>query len=424
MGNDGFWYSVGMVLANRRATKKAIKRINIENAANKGIINYQPSQIEAFFDDREPLGNIIISGGDASIRSRAASRAIECAYIQGFSPVIIYGSDTVFENTLFSYFGRSNIAAVNMHTPLYEPLIGLTNTEITRLIMQSAEKGFEIQGKGRYYINGISDFIKARGITPYMHMYITCPHLSLIDKVNDAEIRGVISHNSARQIISELTQGDAERGNVENFFASLDGQSGQLFSNKSNLPQAFNINLIVKNHGIFAVDVNSSVSTILLNILAYEIESLLAAGKKIFLCIDNLQLERDSKLCSLLAKSGSTCAAMVVSDDVYASFGGEDSLFYSTVGKSTKVVISKHASAYSCQKWSDVIGSYDKKEISNSITGSHSIFGKFVAGTAHSTNINIKRESIIRPEEISRMRCEEVFILNGTTGELAHTTIV
>jgi len=52
----------------------------------------------------------------------------------------------------------------------------------------------------------------------------------------------------------------------------------------------------------------------------------------------------------------------------------------SVFGKSSKVVIQKHASAFSCQKRADVIGSYEKQEINGSFSQNASYVGFFWYG--------------------------------------------
>ena len=43
--------SLGFLLPNRGLSKKTIRKIEANNFKNKGVVYYEPSQIEAFFDD-------------------------------------------------------------------------------------------------------------------------------------------------------------------------------------------------------------------------------------------------------------------------------------------------------------------------------------------------------------------------------------
>ena len=69
--DDAFDSPLGLTwaLIKKHKQKKKIKAIQQSNIEAQGIVHYQPSNIEAFFDDKEPLGNIIISGGDEESES-------------------------------------------------------------------------------------------------------------------------------------------------------------------------------------------------------------------------------------------------------------------------------------------------------------------------------------------------------------------
>lgn len=108
---------------------------------------------------------------------------------------------------------------------------------------------------------------------------------------------------------------------------------------------------------------------------------------------------------------------------MYASSGGNDNLFFSLAGKARIIALCKHSSAYSCQKWADVIGSYDKQEISTSFSQNAGYMNGYNFGNSHTANVAIKRENIIKPEEINRMEFSEVYVLNRNIGEIAHTVI-
>ena len=80
--------------------------------------------------------------------------------------------------------------------------------------------------------------------------------------------------------------------------------------------------------------------------------------------------------------------------------------------------------SYSCQKFSEIVGEYDKQEINDTYTDNTNLIGNFSYSMTSSKNISVKRESIIKPEEIARLRNDEIFILDNCNGELVHTVIV
>ena len=95
--SSNFWNILGIfgaVIEGQR-TKNAIKKIQMQNEENKGIVNYYPSPIEPFFEETEPIGNMAISGGENRYRCRSISRAVHCALIQNYSAVILHISNQI-----------------------------------------------------------------------------------------------------------------------------------------------------------------------------------------------------------------------------------------------------------------------------------------------------------------------------------------
>lgn len=422
--NSSALLGLAAALINNHRAKKTFRRLQQENIENQGIIHYQPSMIEAFFDDGEQLGNMAFSGGDNGLRVRSIVRTIECACIQGYAIVVLHCANRSLEKHIVQYFGNNNVSVINRNNPIYDPFWGLTNSDISRLVLSSVSKGYEINAPGRYYLDGISDFIRAKRLQPYCLMYINCPHLTLIDKVNEGEKKGLISSNEARVIISEIIQGEVERGSIERFFTTFDMQSRAVLSAKVDLHRATNIGITIGQNRIFMIDVLSNTNSLLINMLSNEVGSLISRGRRVLFVVDNIQLLSSETLQALNERSGSDCCLVFSSDDVYASFGSNDNAFFSFIGKASKAVISKHSSAYSCQKWSEMIGSYDKHEISNTFAQNTNYFGRWGLGSTQTANVNVKRENIVKPEEISRMRTDEVFVLSKSTGELSHTIII
>ena len=410
-------------IVNRR-TRKALMSVQRENEANQGVLRYEPSDIEAFFDENNPIENMMFTGGDNSIRVRAITRAIECAYIQGYSVLLLHGGNRELENSATNYFGIGNVCVVNGSNPIYDPFIGASNSEIARLIVSSSTKDYKINATGRYYINGISDYIRANKKSPRCYMYINCPHLTFIDGVNKAESQGRISQNEARSIISQIMQGEIERGNIEAFFQALSRQGASILAQKSNAGNAVNYVDVSHKQQILSVDVQSSTNTVLINTLVNEAETIISQGGKTMIVADGIQICTSDVLMDYIKRGGGYYSVVASSDDVYSGFGGNDNEFFAFSGKCSKIIISKHSSAHSCQKYSDIIGSYDKHEINNSYAQNANYVGHWGYGTTHTASINTKRENRVKPEEIQGMAVDEVFIMDKITGEISYVPIL
>ena len=416
----------GMIVsgANNRAGRKAMREIQEANEARRGIIYYRPSQIEAFFDESVPIESLIVSGGSNNLRIRSVTRAIECAFLQGYSILVIHAGNIELEQCLVNYFGSSLMCIINRNNAIYDPFYRATNDEISRLVLSSSQRKHRISSSGRYYLNGISDYIRCNHKLPRCYMFVKCPHQTLIDRVNSAENKGIISPSEARNVVSQITQGQADRGSIESFFHDLSIQGGAVLSSKNNAAYATNLVNESNNHRILSVDVQSNSNSILMNLLVHETESIVSQGKKMMIIIDGINVHASEALMNYVNHNGGGTSAVISSEDVYSEFGGIDNEFFSFVGKCSKLIISKHSSAYSSQKVSDAIGSYDKQEISDSISRNVNYYGRWGVGSSQTLNVSTKRENRVKSEEIQRMNNDEVVILDKNTGELSFSPIV
>lgn len=424
--NESFFWGIIRNLQERRNRKKLLRNVSIQNEKNRGIKKYRPSAIEAFFSASEPLGNVLISGGTHELRNRAVVGFLDCALNQGVGIVVLHVGNRMLENVIQQRY--QNSVVFNYQNAIYEPLIGLSNAEIVRLIQNSATKSCEIRSGGQYYIEGMTEFIRSKNIPPYCEMYITCPHLELFDKVDDAENKGYISSSLAQMIKTTLVQGQAQRSDVENYFNLLRYQAHGLLANKFNLSRATNLRSIIKRSGIAVLDVGSNTNDLLINLSICDLMGAINNGRNIVIVIDGLTISSSEKLEQFIKNSGSTIYTVFSSEDAYAALNAEDNLFASVVGKSLKTIIYKHTSGLTCGKWAEAIGYYEKKEITNTYTSGSNYQSMFtiIPGqlNTNTMNINLKREYIVRPEEISHMSKNEVFIIDSINDELAHTFII
>jgi len=412
-------------LISRKQTEKAVKNIQMGNLYKRNVKEYLPSEIEGFFDPTEPLGSTIISGGLPENRARAVVAACICSYNKDVPVVVLHETNSCLENKMrAAFYGSNNIEIVNSNCPIYDPFVGLSNMEIDKIILNSAPKGYEIKSIGRQYLDGISEFIRSKRVTPFCDMYIRCPHANLYDKLDEANLNGYLSDTATQNIKNMLMQGQTERASVENFFAQFENQGKKVLATKANIQKAVNVRKSVMNKSVLMLDILSSTNDILINIIVNEIIDILAQGKQMLLVIDSISICSNALLEKLIKSNTSRCFSVLSSDDVYSMLTCNESLFTTLVGTSNKCIIYYHKTGLSCGKWADVFGYYDKEEISQNMGSTLSYQSGYSYGTNSSITVNPKREHIIKPEDISRMAVNEVYVLCGQTRELAHCLIV
>lgn len=430
MADNNESFIVGLIrsINDKKKRKRLLKNVENENSHAKGIVNYLPSQIEAFFNNQSFPSNIIVSGGINEFRTRAIVGASIAAYNQQIPIIIIHANNKLLESNFNQTFGSNNIVCINQNNPIYDPLIGLSNLEICKLIMDSATNGCEIKSSGKYYLDGITDFMRTKGVNPFIDMFLDCPHLQLFDKIDQAENSGQISPLVAQDIRSKLTQGQIERNNVEHYFDTLNHQGNSIFSKKINLYRAESIRKVVQHKGIILIDILSSSNSQVINIIANEVINLLSSGQKLLLITDSITIDASEVLNKIVKSNFNNCSYMMASEDAYSALSSNDNTFSSFVGSCSKFIIYHHNSAISATKWSQVIGDYDKKEISTSIVNTSNYQSTFsiIPGKIKGDNLNIglKRENKVKPEEIMKMKPNTAYIYDAQIQELSYVEIV
>lgn len=404
-------------------SKKEIRNLEETNILNRNVYNIPPGPIENFIGYEEQLANMAFSGASESIRVGGIVRSVDYALSQGHSIVILHCSNNFLSEYLAYYYDEEFVTLISPSNPVFDPFIGLRNSEIYKIILNSTASGFEIRPEGRYYIDGICNLIRSYRQDLSCERFINCPHDLILSKVNEARSNLIIDEQKAQLITSSILRGEAEKGNVEHFFNGLASQSKRILARKNNFEFATNINHSVQNNRIVIIDVMSNTNNLLINLLVNEIINLIeTTGKKLLVVLDNIQLSASEKLLGLVNNCGAF-KLLLSSDDVFASFSGEENPFNSFIGKCSSIMIGNHASAISAAKWSDVFGYYEKQEISKTYSQTATLWSGLSSGSSKSISINPKRENIVKPEQIMRMKPNEVFIKNRSISEVLHTEI-
>lgn len=410
-------------LANRR-TKQTIRNIEKNNELRRNITKYEPSDIEGFIERDNNVGSYIISGGDNSIRSRAAASACACSLEQNIPVIVLHEGNKTFERTVTQATAfTNNRIIITSNTAVYDPFYNRNNNEICNLILNSCSQSLKINANGQQYILGITDFIKSKNIPPYCEMFVSCPHDYIFEKVDESETNGYLSNADAAKIRNELMQGQSERANIQSFFSQLSYQGNGVLSNKGNRNAAVNIKTAVKHNGLLMIDIGSSTNEILLNLIVNEIKEVLASGKKLMLVLDNININSNDLLNKLIRSLSARCLTTLLSSDVYSMLSGEDNLFHTFIGNACKCIVLSHTSGTTCTKWSEIFGYYDVDKISQNITTNQNYQWGYGSGTSNSISVSTNREFIVKPEELARLNQNEVFILDRNAKELAYTTL-
>jgi hypothetical protein len=366
------------------------------------------------------------------MRSKTIEAISYLAYDKNIPVVILHQGNDELEAMMQLAFGKSGrLIIVNQNNPVYEPFAALSDAEISKLIIESAPKDYDIKPNARYYIDGMTAFLRVRKRTPSLSAFQKCPHYELFNKIDTLIADNTITDTAGETIKSKLMSGQTEYFKLESYFTELVNQFSQIMSTGGTKVK-YSLLQTINTSGIVTIDIGSNINKLLVNVLIAQIKIAISKGKNVSLITDELYSESGDLFAGIMKVRNEKCKLTISAKDVYALCNGDDKLFHTILGNSEKFVVFSHSSGASALKWAEAIGQYDKTEITKSHNrgytrhnpvrlGENSTYGYNISNT---TNYNQKRDYIIKPEAINRMLPTEVYIVDSINREIAHTYLV
>lgn len=409
---------------------KAVMMTNTDrvNSMNRSVVEYKPCDIDAFFEPSRGVYNALVSGGDPRLRTSAMVAQTLCATRNGFPVVIIHEGNHLLEQQLRSTFsGGGRYKEISRRSPCFEPFYGLNELEISNQILETAPKDYDIKYNARYYIEGISAYLKASEKNLSFKLFSTCPHSLIFDKVDALEIQGKISGQEAQKIKSKLMMGQSENYKLDSFLASLRMEMEPLRYVSKRGQHPLNIVTALKHNEILCFDLLSVTNKLLLSTIVYQLKLALTRGLQYEIIIDSIPIDSNESYAAYIKAPSDKVCKTIVADDFFAMVGSDEKVFSTVVGNTQTLIVMNHTSGRSATKWAEVFGQYDKLEESYSTSrgGSRRTPFSLLSSPNYNRTVNVSknREYIVKPEVISRMGKGEAFVLSAALGQLAHLVL-
>lgn len=226
------------------------------------------------------------------MRTSAIVSQTLCAASNGFPVVIIHEGNHLLEQQLRANFsGSGRYKEISSGNPCFEPFYGLSELEISNQILETAPKDYDIKYNARYYIEGISAYLKASGKNLSFKLFSTCPHSMIFDKVDDLEMQGKISDHEAQEIKSKLMMGQSENYKLDSFLASLRMEIEPLMYVSKRGQHPLNIVTALKHNAVLCFDLSSVTNKLLLNTVIYQLKLALTRGLQYQIVIDSIPID-------------------------------------------------------------------------------------------------------------------------------------
>lgn len=226
----------------------------------------------------------------------------------------------------------------------------------------------------------------------------TFPLINLKKTIDGLKISDQLSNDEYDEINHYCMAGSSETDAVRIFLNRLNRQSENVYGKPKN--NFSNIKRMMNYNGVVAIDVGTSSNDLLVSLIINHFLLLQSQGKEFVVLIDNIPVSRYSKLSELLRGQ---IFAISNQDFVSSLHGGEqngDELFAEITGNVGTLVLFRHSSGTSCQKWSEHLGKYKKIRIRYNISQSNAFMN---SNNSRGLSVDETDEPRVRAETIGKL---------------------
>lgn len=421
---------LGMIIGTIRrifselSVNRQLRNIERQNDDNKNVVEYYDAPVEAYIS-KEKIENIVASGNNEDIRDRISCAATYNAYKLGYPVIVLHCGNEQLEKLLRNAFSQERgLHIINRKNKLYDPFVGLDKDQITQLVLSSVTEDCKIQHNGGAYIMGLTGFLIANECTPCASSYIRCPHRDLWNRIENRIRQGDIPQGVANEIKDQIEKGESERGNVEHYFGVLNRQAECVLADRDTVEDgnAISIRRAINNNEVISIDVVSSASNLLLNVLVQEMKDAITQGKRFAFVLDSIPVNSSKSLENLLENFSNRCTFVYSSRDAYSDTSCTETLFDTLLGRANSVFVMQHNSASASERFSKYFGKYQKNEVNNTITrgDNYATYDQVLPGSSTSrvhTTHNVESNRV-EEREITGLASNKLFIKKERRSEI------
>ena len=363
------------------------------------IYDYQSNSSTAALDyiwgeSEEPEG-IIVSGGRPSDRVCALIPFVHKAQVKEIPVVALHTGNADLEQMISSHSRAYEF--ISRKDTYYDVFRGLPVEDIAYLLYETMPQD-STSPAAESLLHALLEILSRTSGNITIQSLAAFPLLSLKSKIDEMHQSGQLSADEYAEINRYYMSGSAESDSVRIFLNKLNRQAEAIYGKLTSRP--CNIKRLLNQKGVIAIDVGTTGNDILLSLVINHLLLLQAQGREFAILIDNVPLSKDPKLSEL-----TRCKACAVSNNDFISslYGGEkrgEDLFSDITGSVSAVVLFRHASGTSCQKWSEHLGTYNKIHIRYSLSQSKAFMN---SNDSRGLSVEEKDEPRVRAETINNL---------------------
>jgi len=313
-------------------------------------------------DSKEPEG-AIVSGGQNDARVRALMPFVHKSQQENIPLIAIHNGNKELEQMLDEHsVGCEFISRRQLY---YDVFRGMPVDDMAYLLYESMPED-SAKPSAEALLRALLEIVLRTKGTVTFYDLATFPLTDLKDKLDSLQKAGEVTMSEYREIDRYYMAGSSELDAVRIFLNKLNRQAEGIYGKLTN--NTCNIKKMLNNKGVVAIDAGGVNNDLMFSLLICHLMLLQSQGRDFSILLDDVALSRFPKASDLLR--GRTYA--ISHNDFIASlYGGEkrgEDLFSEITGTVSTIVLFKHTSGTSCQKWSEHLGKYHKIRIRYNIS--------------------------------------------------------
>lgn len=351
----------------------------------------------------------IVSGGESRTRTEALAPFVHKSQQEGIPLIALHSNNQELASMIRQHsVCEEYIDRVNNY---YDVFRGMLVDDIAYLLYETMPDN-DSNPRAESLLRALIEVVLHKEGTVTIQNLATFPILNLKDELDallrDEEITSLEHKEIDRYYMAGASETDAVRIFLNKLNRQAEGIYGKPSGNNSNIKRMLNLK------GVISIDVGSVNNELVVELVINHLMLLQSQGKDFSILIDDIPVSKFLKFRDLLR--GRTYA-ISQKDFISSLYGGDiqgDELFSELTGNVTTVVLFRHSSGVSCQKWSDFMGKYKKIRIRYNISQNNSFMN---SSDSRGISVDETDEPRVRAETIGKLTGSLACIYN-TSGIL------
>lgn len=335
--------------------------------SDNDIYDYQPESstpaVDYIWGETDGPESSIVSGGGNSERVRALMPFVHKSQQEGIPLIALHRGNHELETMISGHSSACEL--ISRDSFYYDVFRGMPVEDMAYLLYETIPDDNASPAAEALLRSLLEVVLRTNGTVTFQNL-AAFPLPDLNDKLDAMRKAGELTADEYREMSRYYMSGSSEIDSVRIFLNKLNRQAEGIYGRPAS--KVCNIKKMLNFKGAVAIDVGNVNNDLFFSLIVNHLMLLQSQGRSFSILLDDMPLSRFPKAKDLLR---GRVYAISHNDFVSSLFGGTlrgDDIFSEITGNVSSIVLFRHPSGTSCQKWSEHLGKYHKIRIKYNIS--------------------------------------------------------